>query len=94
MVINRSFKYRIYLTKRQKEKFDALYSKCTILFNLLLKIKEKRIFENEDEGIFIKDFVKKNPELHNGNFTAYISVYHLINKIIKKYKDGYIQEFQ
>lgn len=93
MIINRSFKYRIYLTKNQKEKFESLYSKCTILFNLLLKVKEKRIFENEDEGIFIKDFTKKNPELNNGNFTAYISVYHLINKIIKKYKDGYIQEF-
>lgn len=93
MIVNRSFKYRIYLTKKQKEKFEDLYNKCTILFNLLLKAKEKRIFENEDEGIFIKDFVKKNHELNNGNFTAYISIYHLINKIIKKYKDGYIQEY-
>lgn len=93
MVINRSFKYRIYLTKRQKDKFKDLYSKCTILFNLLLETKEKRIFENEDEGIFIKDFVKRNTELINGNFIAYISVYHLVNRIINKYKDGYIQDY-
>lgn len=93
MVLNRSFKYRIYLSAKQKNKFNDLYLKCANLFNLLLKAKKKRIFENEDEAIFIKDFVRNNQELRNGNFTAYISTYHLVNKIIKKYKDGYIKEF-
>lgn len=93
MIINRSFKYRIYLTNKQKNKFSELYLKCTKLFNLLLDKKEEKIFSNDDEGIYIKDFVKKYPDLKNGNFTAYISVYHLLNQILKKYKQGYIVKF-
>ena len=93
MIINRSFKYRIYLNSKQKIKFNALYLKCVKLFNLLLEEKETKINSNDDEGIFLKQYIKKIPELQKGNFIAYMSVYKLVNQLIKKYKNGYIRTF-
>lgn len=93
MIINKSYKYRLYLTKKQKANFQSLYEKCVYLFNLLLKIKKTLVDNQDDEGIYIKDLVKKYKFFDNGNFLAYISTYHLGNQILKKYKEGYINEY-
>ena len=93
MILNRSFKYRIFLNSKQKIKFADLYLKCVTLFNLLLDEKEKKINSNEDEGIFLKNFLKKFPNLEKGNFIAYMSIYKLVNQLMKKYKMGYIRTF-
>ncbi len=93
MILNRSFKYRIYLNSKQKNNFADLYFKCVTLFNLLLDEKETKINSNEDEGIFLKEFIKKYHDLEKGNFIAYMSVYRLVNQLIKKYKMGYIRTY-
>jgi len=93
MIINRSFIYRIYLTKKQKENFRKIFEKNVFLFNLLLKIRKKQMNNENYENIFIKDLVKEYKELSNGNLLAYISTYHNVDIIIKKYKNGYINGF-
>jgi len=82
----KSYIYRIYLTKKQKTKFDFLYFQNVFLFNKLLDEKEKRIATNDDEAIYVKDFIRQYKELDDGNFISFLSTYKMVNRIIEKAK--------
>lgn len=84
----KSYIYRIYLNKIQKEKFESLYQKNLFLFNRLIDEKNKRISSSLDEAIFVKHFVKQFKELDHGSFISYISTYKIVNKLFDRYHEN------
>lgn len=69
MKVIRSYVYRIYLSHNQIDKFENLFNKNVLLFNIILNNYKNNIKPK------LNDIIENNEELKNGNLNSFLNTY-------------------